>query len=100
VTVIFYQLTALLLACDACVCLQGLYEQSCTSGSGSGVPLLAQRTVAHSIHLCEIIGETALFFLILIVHCIQCIQGPAIRCKAILFCVCVHCLHCLVLVLL
>jgi len=43
----------------AIVCLQGIYEseQSCTSGSGSGAPLLAQRTVASNIHLHEIIGN-------------------------------------------
>ena len=41
------------------VCVQGIYEsqQSCTSGSGSGAPLLAQRTVAANIHLYEIIGQ-------------------------------------------
>jgi len=41
--------------------MQGIYEsgaeQSCTSGSGSGAPLLAQRTVASNIHLYEIIGN-------------------------------------------
>lgn len=36
---------------------QGLYDQSCTSGSGAGIPLLAQRTVSRSIQLVEIIGE-------------------------------------------
>jgi len=39
--------------------MQGIYDsqQSCTSGSGSGAPLLAQRTVASNIQLYEIIGE-------------------------------------------
>ena len=46
---------------------QGIYEsqQSCTSGSGSGAPLLAQRTVASNIHLYDIIGQytTMLIFI-------------------------------------
>ncbi len=36
--------------------LQDLYEHSVTSGSGSGLPLLVQRTVARQVTLVECIG--------------------------------------------
>lgn len=39
------------------ITLQGFYDNSCTSGSGAGIPLLAQRTVSRSIQLVEIIGK-------------------------------------------
>ena len=58
----------------SCVYIQGIYEsgteQSCTSGSGSGAPLLAQRTVASNIHLYEIIGNctTLLGYHLLMYH--------------------------------
>ncbi|KAL8580602.1 hypothetical protein ACOMHN_046805 [Nucella lapillus] len=37
--------------------LQELVEQSCTSGSGSGLPQLVQQTVAKRVHLQECIGK-------------------------------------------
>ena len=41
--------------------LQDLYDHSCTSGSGSGLPLLVQRTVARQVSLVECIGECLYF---------------------------------------
>ena len=41
----------------ACFIEQDLYEGSCTSGSGSGLPLLVQRTVARQVVLNECIGK-------------------------------------------
>ena len=41
-----------------CVCVsQDLLDHSCTSGSGSGLPFLVQRTVARQITLNECVGE-------------------------------------------
>ena len=40
--------------------LQDLYDHSCTSGSGSGLPLLVQRTVARQVSLVECIGKYCL----------------------------------------
>lgn len=36
---------------------QDLLDHSCTSGSGSGLPFLVQRTVARQITLNECVGE-------------------------------------------
>ena len=47
--------------------LQDLYDHSCTSGSGSGLPLLVQRTVARQVSLVECIGECLYFPLHLLV---------------------------------
>lgn len=38
----------------------GLYDHSCSSGSGSGLPLLVQRTVARQVTLLECIGKRAM----------------------------------------
>ena len=43
---------------------QALYDHSCTSGSGSGLPLLVQRTVARQVTLLECIGK---FLMIIII---------------------------------
>ncbi|XP_052813496.1 activin receptor type-1-like isoform X2 [Mya arenaria] len=37
--------------------LRELFEESCTSGSGSGLPFLVQQTVARQVHLVECIGK-------------------------------------------
>lgn len=37
---------------------QDLLDHSCTSGSGSGLPFLVQRTVARQISLVECVGKT------------------------------------------
>ena len=37
--------------------LKGLLEHTCSSGSGSGLPFLVQRTVARQIVLCDLIGK-------------------------------------------
>ena len=42
---------------EALCILQDLYDHSCTSGSGSGLPLLVQRTVARQVSLVECIGK-------------------------------------------
>lgn len=39
------------------LCCQDLLDHSCTSGSGSGLPFLVQRTVARQITLNECVGE-------------------------------------------
>lgn len=39
------------------VYLQDLLDHSCTSGSGSGLPFLVQRTVARQISLMECVGR-------------------------------------------
>lgn len=39
---------------------QDLLDHSCTSGSGSGLPFLVQRTVARQITLNECVGECPL----------------------------------------
>ena len=37
--------------------LQEIWDESCTSGSGSGLPFLVQQTVARQVHLVECIGK-------------------------------------------
>lgn len=41
-----------------CLELQDLLDHSCTSGSGSGLPFLVQRTVARQITLLECVGNS------------------------------------------
>lgn len=40
------------------ICFQDLLNHSCTSGSGSGLPFLVQRTVARQISLMECVGKS------------------------------------------
>ena len=73
--------------------LQDLYDHSCTSGSGSGLPLLVQRTVARQVSLVECIGECLYFPLQLLVkltpvytyHFSQCPLLPPLLIKCVLF---------------
>lgn len=44
--------------------LQDLLDHSCTSGSGSGLPFLVQRTVARQISLVECVGERLFLLLV------------------------------------
>lgn len=41
-----------------CLDTQDLLDHSCTSGSGSGLPFLVQRTVARQITLLECVGNS------------------------------------------
>ncbi len=43
--------------------LHRLYDISCSSGSGSGLPFLVQRTVARQVTLVDCIGECPLVLL-------------------------------------
>ena len=43
----------------SCVCVQEIFNDSITSGSGSGLPLLIQRTLAKQIWLAEVIGKVS-----------------------------------------
>ena len=38
-------------------CSQDLLDSECTTGSGSGLPFLVQRTVARQVALVECVGE-------------------------------------------
>lgn len=41
----------------ASLCLQDFLDSDCTTGSGSGLPFLVQRTVARQVALVECVGE-------------------------------------------
>lgn len=45
-------------------CSQDLLDHSCTSGSGSGLPFLVQRTVARQISLMECVGTFIIYLFI------------------------------------
>ena len=47
---------------NCCVPLQEIFNDSITSGSGSGLPLLIQRTLAKQIWLAEVIGKVCVAY--------------------------------------
>lgn len=42
-----------------CLFLQDIFDEFCTSGSGTGLPYLVQRTMARQISLVECVGQSS-----------------------------------------
>ena len=56
-----------------CLKPQDLLDHSCTSGSGSGLPFLVQRTVARQITLLECVGNSFFFLSLWVICNVSCV---------------------------
>lgn len=66
-----------------CLFLQDIFDEFCTSGSGTGLPYLVQRTMARQISLVECVGQSSSSPLLLFTTIFLCITLQLCNCVSL-----------------